>query len=233
VSIAVQVDVDSSGAASPWFDDDGLTAQYFDWPSNLNLPAECNYFGLADLGRVVPDSCCSPSKEKGPALDWKKEMFGATYSCAPAPAGTGAGASSGPYVRNFLRCVKGTPTFGEVCVPSEAALGTTYPMTNQTLIANSYVKAKTPQECGCGANGQFPSIYTTTGCIVAVTGFMLTPADQVTATTDRTATFVKVSGECGKMGWGKNKDKDKGDGTSVVGAVVGAAVGAAVGGAVR
>jgi len=108
-------------------------------------------------------------------------------------------------------------------------------MTNQTLIANSYTNTATAQECGCGANGQFPAIYKTTGCMVAVSGFMLTPADQVTSTTDRTALFVKVTGSCDKGG-GKG---DKGDGMGggvighVVGAAIGGAVGAAVGGVMR
>jgi len=238
VSLAVHVDVDSSGAAKtvmrteqiPMMMD--LTAQYFNYASNLELPQECNYYGLSDLGRVVPDSCCSASQANGPVLDFRKDGQGAPYSCAPLALGAKSGAKSGPYVRQFIGCVNGTPTFGETCLPAGTALGTTYPMTNQTLIANSYANTATARECGCGANGQFPAIYNQTGCLVAVTGFMLKPAEDVTASTDRTATFVKLAGSCGMQGMGDMMGSFSPKG-SVIGGGIGGMVGAALGGVMR
>jgi len=204
-----------------------LSVQYFNYKNTTDLTKvsdQCNYYELKDLGRVVPDICCSASDfaTANPPLQFSKDD--GLYNCAAAP--TDPSNTSQPWVRNFLGCVDDHPQFGEICVPPGAMLGVSYPMSNKTLVDQSYTNTANAKGCNCGA-GRFSTIYNTTGCVVAVTSYMLG------ITSDKTATFAKISGKClaetGSVGGLDATPETIG---AIIGGALGATVGAAAGAAV-
>merc|ERR1712147_271965 len=75
-----------------------------------SIPTECKY-EFKDLGAIVPDKCCTGAPTVQPPLDFE----GNTRKSFKALPG------ANPYIRDYLACSNGKPTFAEVCVPAGAS----------------------------------------------------------------------------------------------------------------
>ena len=154
-----------------------ISVNYGIWSrSTDSIPAECPY-ELANLGQIVPDACCTSAPTVQPALDFS------TNTCQSFPfPGDPSGSS---YIRDYLNCDNGVPTFGEACTPAGTSFGNGYPGAAVNLNVGS------AEECRCGNDFALPSnaTYRGAGCHVAVTGYQLgfpAPGDDTVADELRT-----------------------------------------------
>jgi len=154
--------------------------------SSGSIPAHCPY-NLASLGSLVPDDCCSTATTKFSSGDFTDN------SCLSFPFPV----DNSLWVRVYLGCDGGIPTFGEVCTPPGTATGQGYPFGGSAQNNNGDLI-----ECRCSDDFQLtPSvqaIHYGTGCHAGVTPYML-GGDKVDETNNPgsdSAFFVSIEGEC-------------------------------------
>merc|ERR1719512_217791 len=150
----------------------------------------CDFWRPEDLGKKVPDECCSIAawpasvgfSTGGPDA---RTIVGDTSGKQPRCYARERVPAPGTFVRNFFGCYEGNLMAAEGCAPIGTSMGHGYPLPSADSAIENSVDGD-PVSCNCDK----PWYNQGPGCYVALSGFI------AGVSPDPTANFLQVSGTC-------------------------------------
>merc|ERR1719330_1326919 len=171
----------------------GAFIQYYRVPNHADIAANmptCDFWRPEDLGKKVPDACCSIAawpasvgfSTGGPDA---RTIVGDTSGKQPRCYARERVPAPGTFVRNFFGCYEGNLMAAEGCAPMGTSMGHGYPLPSADSAIENSVDGD-PVSCNCDKPwyNQGPGCYVALSCFIAG------------VSPDPTANFLQVSGSC-------------------------------------